>query len=408
MPSAKHRVLLVATHPVPYQAPLFRRMAQHPQLDIQVAYCSLQSVEAALDPEFGVNVAWDVPLLDGYPWMLVPHISSQPRLGQFFGLVNPGLWKLVSSRNYDAVVTYTGYAYLSFWVVALAAKLHHIPLLFGTDATSLQPRSSSRWKTLVKRILLPRIFRLATILIAPSNATEEHLCSLGVPKGRIVATPFVVDNEYWKSRASKIDRAAARQDLQIPDGHSVVLFCAKLQPWKRPQDILRAFARANVPASVLIMAGEGPMRSQLETEARDLRVAHRVRFLGFTNQSRLPKLYCAADLMVLPSEYDPCPAVVCEAMLCGCPVILSDRIRGRLELVRPGETGFVYPCGDTSALAAILETVLVDSIKLRQLSRASQLCMEEWSPSKNVQGLVQAVGRSVAWARGRRPMTAAP
>jgi hypothetical protein len=67
MQGNKYRVLIVSSHPVRYAAPLYRLMAQHPKLDILVAYCSLQGAEKGVDPEFGVEVAWDVPLLEGYP-----------------------------------------------------------------------------------------------------------------------------------------------------------------------------------------------------------------------------------------------------------------------------------------------------------------------------------------------------
>ena len=82
----KYRVLLVCSHPVQYAAPVFRRMAQHPRLDIQVAYCSLQGAEPAVDSQFGVTVAWDVPLLEGYPWVHVPNKSPRAGLGSFLGL----------------------------------------------------------------------------------------------------------------------------------------------------------------------------------------------------------------------------------------------------------------------------------------------------------------------------------
>src|SRR5438309_2011500 len=105
----RYRVLFVATHPVQYQAPIFHRMAQHPRLDIQVAYCSLQGAQPAVDREFGIEVVWDVPLLEGYPWVQVPNRSPRPGLGRFLGLFNPGLWKVVRAGRYDAVVLFTGY-----------------------------------------------------------------------------------------------------------------------------------------------------------------------------------------------------------------------------------------------------------------------------------------------------------
>jgi glycosyltransferase involved in cell wall biosynthesis len=99
--------------------------------------------------------------------------------------------------------------------------------------------------------------------------------------------------------------------------------------------------------------------------------------------------------MVLSSEYDACPVAVCEAMLCGCPTILSDKIRGRLELVRPGYTGFIYPCGNVDALAEILRAALADRQKLKQMGRAAERVMETWSPHENVEAHVQAVEKAV-------------
>jgi glycosyltransferase involved in cell wall biosynthesis len=395
MPERPYRVLFVASHPVQYCAPIFRRMAQHSQLDIQVAYCSLQGADAGADPEFGVEVKWDVPLLEGYPWVQVPNKSPRPELARFFGLVNPGLWRVIRSGRFDAVVIYTGYMCASFWIAAAAAKCGRIAFLFGTDATGLEPRDRNKFKILVKRWVLPGIFRMATVALAPSAATASYLRSLRMPADRIVMTPFVVDNDYWTSRAAAVDRTAVRSAWGVSDRGSVVLFCAKLQPWKRPQDILRAFARVHVPDAQLIMAGDGPLRSELEAEATRLGLARRVQFLGFVNQSQLPALYRSADLMVLPSEYDACPVVVCEAMLCGCPVIMSDKIRGRYELVRPDKTGFVYRCGDVGALAETLNTALSDPEKLRQMSEAVRDRMKTWSPRQNIEAHIHAFATAI-------------
>jgi glycosyltransferase involved in cell wall biosynthesis len=364
-------------------------------LDIQVAYCSLQGAEKGLDPGFGIEIAWDVPLLDGYPWVQVPNRSLRPRLERFFGLVNPGLYRLLSRGRFDAVVNFIGYAYLSSWLLFLSAKLQGVPLLFGTDATSLASRDHKTWKQALKRAVLPHIFGLADVALAPCSATVELFQSLGIPSERIVLTPFVVDNDYWVRKAEQVDRAAVRASWGVEDGQPVVLFCAKLQPWKRPQDVLRAFARSAVANAYLVMAGEGPLRGQLEREAAASGIADRVKFLGFVNQSALPSLYRCADLFVLPSEYDLCPVVVCESMLCGCPVVLSDTIRGRFDIVRHGQTGFIFPCGNIDSLARVLDDVLPDQDRLRRMGRAARQLMETWSPRGCVDALVRAIERAV-------------
>ena len=390
------RVLIVASHPVQYESPILQLLEQDPRVESEVAYCSMQGAEAGIDPDFGVEVKWDMPLLDGYQWTLIRNRSWAPRIGSFFGLLNVGIWRKIRRGKFDAVVVLTGYVYATFWIAVIAAKMSNVPVLFGTDATSLQPRDGRRWKIFIKSLLLPAIFRLANIVIIPSEAGRQFMLSLGISDSRIVLTPFVVDNAWWRQRASEVNRSEVRRKWGIPEDGLVVAFCAKLQPWKRPDDVLRAFAKANVDGTYLVFAGDGSMRAGLEARAKDLGLVERTRFLGFVNQSGLPAVYRSADLFVMPSEYDPCPAVVCEAMLCGCPVVLSDAIRGRFDLVNEGRTGFIYRCGNVGALAGILGTALRDRAKLAELSRAAVLRMETWSPRENVDGLVLAVERAHA------------
>ncbi|HEV2618200.1 MAG TPA: glycosyltransferase family 4 protein [Candidatus Acidoferrales bacterium] len=403
MAEKKLRVLLVCTHPVQYSAPMWRLMVQRPELEIVVAYCSLEGAETHVDRDFGVEVAWDIPLLDNYPWIKLKNISPRRAVGKFFGLINPGVWRLIRSGKFDAVLMFTGYMCATFWIAMAAAKLFRIPILFGTDATSLAPRDAKRWKVSIKKRLLPVIFRLANIVIAPSEAGRQYMRTLGVAEPRIVLAPFVVDNDWWGRCAAEVNRSQVREQWRIPEEATVALFCAKLQPWKRPQDVLRAFAIANPANAYLVFAGDGPLREELETEAKLVGIAERVRFLGFVNQTGLPNIYCSSDVLVLPSEYDPCPVVVCEAMLCGCPVLLSDHIRGRFDLVRHGETGFIYPCGDIEALAALLRKKLSDREGLHRYSEAARRRMTEWSPRAYVDSLIQAVRRALNPRRGEDP-----
>jgi glycosyltransferase involved in cell wall biosynthesis len=170
-----------------------------------------------------------------------------------------------------------------------------------------------------------------------------------------------------------------------------VLFCAKLQRWKGPQDLLEAFARADVPNSYLVYAGDGPERSNLEGRATELGIAQRVRFLGFVNQSQLPAAYSAADLFVLPSLFEPFGLVVNEAMLCGLPVAVSDRVGAKFDLVLPGENGYVFPAGDVEALACILREILPDPEKRARMGAAARRRMETWSPREYADSVVRAV-----------------
>ncbi len=395
MAHKKLHALLICTHPTQYGSPMWRLMAQRADLEILVAYCGLEGAEAHVDPDFGVKVAWDIPLLDNYPWVKLRNISPHPAVGKLFGLVNPGVWRLIRTRKFDAVVMFTGYICATFWIALAAAKLSGIPILFGTDAHDVSPRDDHAWKTKIKKYLWPRLFRLADVVIAPSTGTVALMRSLNIAPERVVLMPYVVHNEWWIDQAAHVDRVAVRRDWNIPAEAPVVLFCAKLQPWKRPQDLLSAFASANVTGSYLVYAGDGPMRSELEAQAKTLGIFAQTRFLGFINQSGLPQVYCASDLLVLPSEYEPFGVVVNEMMLCGHGAIVSDRVGAKFDLITQGETGFVFACGNIDALAKLLQATLSHPEVLGEYGEASKRRIAEWSPLAYVNSVARGIRRAI-------------
>jgi glycosyltransferase involved in cell wall biosynthesis len=399
MPDRRYRVLAIATHPAPYQVPLFRRIAAREDIDLQVAYCTLRGAEAAHDPEFGATVKWDIPLLDGYAWTHVPNKGSGTE--SFFGLRNTGIWKIIREGKFDAVLCYVGYVRSSFWIACLAAKLSRGAFLFGADATTLTPLDGRMWKRHVKRIFWPILFRIADQVIVPSSGSVALMRSLGLPEERVTLTPYVVDNDWWLAESARVDRDTVRDSLGASPNDTVILFCAKLQPWKRPLDLLRAFAKANLPNALLVFAGEGPLRQQLQAEAALLGAVSRVRFLGFVNQTRLPSIYTAADLMVLPSSYDAFGVVVNEAMLCACPVAASDHVGAVRDLIAHGRTGFVFPCGNVEALTGILQQVSAEAARLSEMGRVARARMESWSPRENIQATLAALTRGVSRRLGR-------
>jgi glycosyltransferase involved in cell wall biosynthesis len=78
-------------------------------------------------------------------------------------------------------------------------------------------------------------------------------------------------------------------------------------------------------------------------------------------------------------------------MLCGCPVILSDKVGAGYDLVRHGENGFIYPCGDLNLLAEILKEVLPDRNRLKNMGIAATDKMQTWTPENNVEAIVKAL-----------------
>jgi glycosyltransferase involved in cell wall biosynthesis len=390
MPAAgKRRILFVATHPVQYAVPLFRRMAADPRLEIQAAFLSLAGARLSHDAGFGAAFQWDIPLLDGYPWLELGKPQAR------------ALRRLMDDSRWDAIVLHTGYRYTVFWAALLLARRRGIPVLFGADATDFETQTGkgAGYKSVLKKLVLPWIFRLADVAIVPSTRSRDFLLGMGLDVDRVVVTPYVVDNDWWRSAAQAADRAAVRRSWNVPIDATVFLFCAKLQAWKRPHDVLSGIARLADSSAFLIFAGEGPLRADLERSASALGISERTRFLGFANQSELPAIYGAADVLVLPSEYEPFGVVVNEAMLCGCVPIVSDRVGAGGDLVGEGESGIKYPVGDTQALTHAMSALSRDAALLERLRAGAAKRVAAWSPQLNIQRLIQAVDMAVQ----RRP-----
>ena len=124
------------------------------------------------------------------------------------------------------------------------------------------------------------------------------------------------------------------------DGKRVVLYVGRLVPVKGLDLLLPAFARMAPADAVLVLVGEGECRILLESQAGELGILDRIRWVGYRDGTGLYAWYDRADFMVLPSRYEPFGAVVNEALVFGCPVVVSDRI-GALDFV-DGKNGIVF------------------------------------------------------------------
>ncbi|MEH1780021.1 MAG: glycosyltransferase family 4 protein [Nostoc sp.] len=399
MNNLKYRVLFISSQPTQNFKPL-QILAQYPNLEIIIAFCSLPSGKVTQNLEEINKNCFDIPMLEGYPWVYVPNRSPLPDSRSAWRFINPSLVTLVP--KFDCCVVY-GHAYVSFWLAIAIAKLTRKPLLLSTDATYLEPSSGSNWKVSFKRRLLPYLYNhISDAVLVPSTASKRFIHSLGVSEDRIFITPYVVDNLTISTTAQKTDRNQIRSEWQIPVDAVVVSFCAKFIPRKRPQDLVKAFARANVPNSYLILIGDGPLRDSLEAEVNQLKIAEQVRFLGLVNYSRLPEVYVSSDLLVHSAEWEPYGLPVNEAMVCGVPVVVSDRVGAGYDLVQEGITGFTYPSGDVDALAFILQKTLSDRQALKQMGKAAIERMKTWSSRENAEGTVQAIEKAITWKQGAR------
>ena len=202
--------------------------------------------------------------------------------------------------------------------------------------------------------MIRRFYPWADAVIAVSDGVADDLARVaGLPREAIVTTwNPVVSPALAEAAAEPLDHAWFQ-----PGEPPVVLGAGKLRPQKDFASLLDAFAelRALRPAR-LVLLGEGPEESRLRVRARRLGISADVAFAGFV---RNPFAYMArAAVFALSSAWEGLPAVLIQAMACGCPVVSTDCPSGPSEILEGGVHGPLVPVGDARALAAAILRVL--------------------------------------------------
>jgi glycosyltransferase involved in cell wall biosynthesis len=325
-------LLIVETHPVQYRAPLYRELERLVSGQFEVFYGSDFSVQGYRDSDFAVSFAWDVPLLQGYPYRVGG--TGAPQAFASCWAVARRLW---STR--PRAVLLTDIQGPLFWTALV------LGLMLGSDLwlrSETQDEAYVRGK--LKGLLRSFYYRLAYLPLTGffyiGELNREHYLRHGVPVTRLIRSPYST-HDAQQSRTPE-DKIAARQRLRASLGvkncELVVAFFGKLIPKKNPDLLLKA-VRHLAPALrakiKVLYVGSGRLENSLRAEA----AATETVFAGFVNQAALPNYYLAADIVVLPSRRagKTWGLVVNEALQAGASVI-GDACGGVRRRVRAPTT----------------------------------------------------------------------
>jgi len=372
---------IVATHPIQYQAPLYEYLAAN-GFSIHVFFLSDQGVSARHDADFGRPVAWDLPLLEGYPHEFLPNTRRNGGTERFLGLVNPRIVTRLLTGDFSAVLVH-GHRNLSMVLAGMSARLCRIPLLYRGERC--RPASQT-----LRRIGGPQFRCAVSACLSIGSLNDQFYASLGIPRERRFFMPYVVDNQRFQEAASSVSKTDARRALGIDTPELVLLFAGKLAPWKQPDMLLRAFASVARDDMHMVIAGEGVMRASLEDWATR-HLPGRVTFLGFLNQTEIPLAYRSADLLALPSSREPWGLVVNEVMNFAVPVLVSDQVGCGPDLVMPGRTGDVFAANDLSSLTRSLRGLLHDPVRLTAMGSEARSHISGWGFPEAAAGLAAAL-----------------
>jgi glycosyltransferase involved in cell wall biosynthesis len=225
-------------------------------------------------------------------------------------------------------------------------------------STAQNIREGGRWTELAYRITDP----LVDLTTNVSHAAVERYARVGaVPHGKLKMIPNgVVFQHFGPNHEYQV---SLRKELGI-ENRFAWLAVGRLEIQKDYVNLLNAVARLRTD-NVLLIAGDGPLRSSIAELATDLGLSKRVHFLGIRKD--IAKLMAAADAYVMSSAWEGLPMVLLEAAASSLPIVATD-VGGNREIVRDGENGFLVPGKDSAALAEAM-------LAMERLPRESRVTM---------------------------------
>ncbi|MBO6783467.1 MAG: glycosyltransferase family 4 protein [Alphaproteobacteria bacterium] len=383
-----YRLGLVAQFPIHYHLPLYRALAEDPDIDLQVLFMQRGWSSSGYDPEVDSVVEWGVDKFSGYPHRVFPNVSPRRDGTGFWKFVNPGLIGHVMAGPYDGIYIH-GHNHFSHVACALAAKLGFKRLVLRTISNNLGTRAF-RVRAL-RQLLYRPLYWLFDRFLYTGAAQHQYYRDFGVPERKLVHAPHIVDNAYFRDAAARLEgeRAALKEKFGIPAGNNVLLTVAKIRPVKNPIMLVEAFAEAAPDGWTLLWAGSGEMEAEVRAAAKASGAD--VVFGGFLDQTRVPDAYAVADLFALSSWTETWGLVVNEALNFGLPSVVTDGVGCAPDLVEH-KTGLVVPAGDTTAMADALRRLMTDDGLRATYAAGAQRLISGWGVDEYVAGLKRALG----------------
>jgi glycosyltransferase involved in cell wall biosynthesis len=371
------RIAFLVERPTQFEAPFFRFANCDPEHELHVLFTRPEPGAAVFDAELGREVSWGIDLLGGYPSTVLPASGQAGSIRRH-----------VLEHGCDLFIV-NGYTQLPYLRGALTALRAGAPVALRIDSVTFpgDPPPST-----IKRLVFAALKRVYSRFLAVGTLTTDHLVGLGVPRERIGLFPYAVDVDAFRSR-SRLEgdqRERLRGELGVPEGARAILAVSKLNEREAPIDLFAALPALPTDC-VLVVAGDGPRRTELEQRCAET-TPGRVRFLGYYPYPELPALYGACDLFVHAPAEERWGVSVAEAMAAGLAVVTSDRVGAGIDQIEPGRNGSRYPAGDPQALAAAIEASL--ALDRRQLAHANEEILARWDYAATWQALLRAAGAS--------------
>lgn len=383
------KLAIVTSHPIQYNAPLFRLLAERRKIDLKVFYTWGQTEQGFVyDPDFKKSFKWDIPLLDGYEKEFVENISKEPGAGRYKGIKNRNLIQLIDKYGPDALLV-LGWSFQSHLQVLRHYK-GKVKIIFRGDSTLLDNQKGISVRAILRRLFLSWVYRHIDVALYAGTANKAYYQAHGLKETQLVYAPHAVANNRFDD-ADAVSEASAnkwRKELGISSNELVFLFAGKLEPKKDPALLIDAFLSLDTPDTRLIIVGNGVLEKELKQKAR---ADSRIIFLDFQNQQQMPIVYRLGDVFILPSKgpSETWGLSVNEAMASKRPVIVSNKCGCAQDLV--DSNGFVFQAGNKQDLQKAMFYFAENRDAAQQMGKISFQLIQQFSQEKVAAAIEQTI-----------------
>ncbi len=268
---------------------------------------------------------------------------------------------LVEFRRWRPLIVQTFLPFANT-VGCAVAHVADVPIV----ASSIRARNVDKrwWQFLFDRITVPWV---DAVVFNSKQVIPFAVAREGVRLEQVVCIPNGVRTD---KQAGSLCAARLRSELGIAPTTKVIGMVGRLYPQKGHHFLLTAFAKVleEVPDTVMLIVGDGPLRRELEAEAIQLRITPQARFLG--ERADVQDLLACMDVYVQSSLWEGMPNAVLEAMAAGKPVVAT-AVDGTTELITQGETGWLVKPSDAEALADRIVYALNNLTEAKRIGEAS-------------------------------------
>lgn len=306
--------------------------------------------------------------------------------------ITPSLpWKLLLG-GYDVYIKCINGRF-ALPITYLIARLRRKPLILWTGVWT-------RLNTPIQRLIFPMtrfIYRHSDAIVVYGEHVKRYLVSEGVDPDRIFVAAHAIKNEFYNQTVPESKKAELRSQLGVRPDQKLVLYLGRLEEIKGISFLVKAFSQLDAPDAVLVIAGSGSLRQEMEELANQMKIGDRVRFIGYVTIEDAPLYYSLAWTCVLPSitvatGKETWGLVINEAFNQGVPVIATDSVgAAQGGLVQEGVNGFIVPEKNSHAICIALERLITEPDLHELFGKNAKKSVADWDYERNVLGYQQAI-----------------